>query len=78
MIERRKANRDCEHDEFPIGTPVVTALGLDAVVIGYRGFKLASRTGRRMWLVCRYLNPPNKRHDKVLLLPELVTKVPPR
>lgn len=58
--------RDAE--DVPLGTPVETPLGRRAVVVGYRG----KRRGHRVWLVCRYLQPENRRHAIVQLLPELV------
>jgi len=58
--------RDAE--EIPIGATVRTPLGLDAVVIAYRG----KRRGHRVWLVCRYIRPRNRAFDVALILPELV------
>ena len=58
--------RDAE--EIPIGSKVRTPLGMDAVVIAYRG----KRRGHRVWLVCRYVRPRNRAFDVVLVLPELV------
>jgi hypothetical protein len=63
--ERRRAR---EADEVPIGSIVRTPTGRDARVIGYRGF----RRDFMVRLVCRYLEPENKRFDVVLLAPELV------
>lgn len=69
------ADRDTE--DFPIGSIVRTPLGELAKVVGHRG-------GRRKGggvkdcherLVCRYLNPTNKRQGVVQLLPKLVTLV---
>lgn len=56
-------------EEVPIGSLVKTPLGLQAIVIGHRGY----RRGHRIWLVCRYTRPANKRFDVCQILPELVT-----
>jgi len=70
----RFKSRPRDADEIPIGTKVRTPTGATAVVEGYRG-------GRRVGggdkdnherLVCRYLNPTNRRWGYVLLRAELV------
>ncbi len=55
-------------EDIPIGTKVRTPLGMDAIVIAYRG----KRRGHRVWLVCRYIRPRNRAFDVALILPELV------
>lgn len=57
-----------DHERVPIGAVVRTPLKKLARVESYRGF----RRGHRVWLVCRYLEPENKRFDIVQLLPERV------
>lgn len=64
----RFVRRPKDAEEIPIGTKVRTPLGMDAVVIAYRG----KRRGHRVWLVCRYVRPRNRAFDVVLVLPELV------
>ena len=60
--------RHAEYDRIPIGATIRTPRGMEAVVIGYRGF----RRDYRIRLVCRYINPDNKAFDVVQLVPELV------
>lgn len=67
----RLSRRDEEHDRIAIGTLIRTPTGAEATVVGYRGF----RRGHRVWLVCKYVAPANKRFDIVQLLPELVVLV---
>lgn len=57
-----------EAEEIPVGAIVRTPTGKEARVLGYRGFRRDHRV--RLW--CEYLQPENKRFDKVLLVPELV------
>lgn len=64
----RAVKKPAEHEDVPVGSLVQTPTGRIAKVEGYRGF----RRGHRVWLVCRYLHPENKRFDVVQLLPELV------
>lgn len=63
--------RPKEAEDIPIGAIVQTPTGAQARVEGYRGF----RRDHRIRLVCRYMDPVNKRFDVVLLVPELVTMV---
>lgn len=64
----RLGPRPKDAEDIPLGSVVRTPTGQLARVEGYRGF----RRGHRVWLVCRYLEPVNKRYDVVQLLPELV------
>lgn len=69
--ERRKRPEvvgEMEAGEIPIGSIVQTPTGKKARVLGYRGKRRDHR--ERLW--CQYLEPENKRFDKVLLVPELV------
>lgn len=64
-----------EAEDIPLRAIVRTPTGKEARVIGYRGGR---RTGGglkddRTRLVCEYLEPENRRFNKVLLVPELVT-----
>jgi hypothetical protein len=61
--------RHAEYDRIPIGAIVRTPRGMEAVVIGYRGF----RRDYRIRLVCKYVDPENRAFDVVQLVPELVT-----
>lgn len=70
----RVQNRPRDAEDIPIGTVVRTPLGALARVVAYRG-------GRRMGggdkdnherLVCRYINPKNRRWGVVVLRAELV------
>lgn len=63
----RHTPRPRDAEEVPVGSLVRTPLGMEATVIAHRGF----RRGHRIWLVCRYVTPTNKRFDVVQLLPEL-------
>jgi hypothetical protein len=74
----RISNRPRDAEDIPIGTTVKTPTGALARVEGYRG-------GRRMGggdkdnherLVCRYINPKNRRWAVVVLRAELVEVVP--
>jgi AcrR family transcriptional regulator len=65
----RHAPRPRDAEEVPVGSLVKTPLGLEARVIAHRGF----RRGHRVWLVCRYVQPVNRRFDVAQILPELVT-----
>lgn len=67
----RHPPRAKDADSVPIGATVTTPSGKVAVVEAYRGF----RRDHIIRLVCRYLEPENKRFDKVLLAPELVVIV---
>lgn len=58
-------------EDIPVGAIVQTPTGKKARVLGYRGYRRDHRV--RLW--CQYLQPENKRFDKVLLVPELVTVV---
>lgn len=58
-------------EDVPVGAIVRTPTGKKARVLGYRGYRRDHRV--RLW--CQYLEPENKRFDKVLLVPELVTVV---
>jgi hypothetical protein len=60
-----------EAEEIPIGALVRTPLGKLARVLKYSGYRRA----HRIWLVCRYLEPENKRFDIVKILPERVVVV---
>lgn len=64
----RHAPRPIEPEDVPIGCIVKTPTGQLARVIAYRGFK----RDFRVRLVCKYVRPVNRRHDVVLLVPELV------
>lgn len=66
---RDRPRRHMEAEEVPIGSRVRTPTGKEAIVEGYRGF----RRDHIVRLVCRYIEPVNKRFDVVLLPPELVT-----
>jgi hypothetical protein len=65
----RHQPRPKDAEDIPIGSRVLTPLGHEAMVIAYRGYK----RGCRVWLVCRYTKPTNRRFDVVQVLPELVT-----
>lgn len=56
-------------EDIPVGAIVKTPTGKQARVLGYRGYRRDHRV--RLW--CQYLQPENRRFDKVLLVPELVT-----
>lgn len=73
----RHTRRARDHEEIPIGATVKTPLGLLAVVESYRGIGTRQGEGRshRVFLVCRYVHPANKRYDIVQILPENVTVV---
>lgn len=80
----RFSPRPREHEDIPIGSLVVTPTGREAEVVGYRGYSRNSGRGyrpgpgqrpHRVWLVCRYVQPANRRADVVMLLPELATVV---
>lgn len=60
--------RPIEAESIAIGSVVRTPLGHEATVTGYRGF----RRGHRVWVVCRYNEPPNRAFDVVQVLPELL------
>jgi hypothetical protein len=68
--ERHQASRahDCDAEDIPVGAIVQTPTGKQAKVLGYRGYRRDHRV--RLWV--QYLEPDNKRFDKVLLVPELV------
>lgn len=61
--------QDVDAEEIPIGAIVQTPSGKKARVIGYRGYRRDHIV--RLWI--QYLQPENKRFDKVLLAPKLVT-----
>lgn len=63
--------RAMDAEQVPIGSTVRTPLGALAIVEDYRGYKRDTRVR----LVCRYVDPENKRFDVVLLAPELVVVV---
>lgn len=67
-------NRPRDADEIPIGTKVRTPTGALAVVEGYRGGRRVGGGDKENHerLVCRYLNPTNRRWGYVLLRAELV------
>lgn len=64
--------RDIELGQIPIGSIVRTPLGLEAEVIRYFS---DGRRGHRDRLVCRYLQPKNRRYAVATLVPELVTVI---
>lgn len=61
-------------ETIPIGSTIRTPTGRLARVVGYRGYKRDSED-TRIRLVCRYVEPVNKRFDVVQLLPELAVVV---
>ena len=67
----RHTPRPKDAEEVPVGSLVLTPLGMEAHVIAHRGF----RRGHRVWLVCQYTHPTNKRFNVAQILPELVTVV---
>jgi hypothetical protein len=69
LRQRYHPPRAMDAEQVPIGSTVRTPTGQLAKVEGYRGYKRDCRVR----LVCRYLDPENKRFDVVLLAPELVT-----
>jgi hypothetical protein len=80
----RHGPRQRDHEEIPIGSTIRTPLGRLAVVVDYKGY--SKNTGRgykagrdqrphRVWLVCQYLDPTNKKFDFCSLLPELAVVV---
>jgi hypothetical protein len=71
LLRRGPRSRPKDAEDIPIGSVVTTPTGKEARVIGYRGF----RRDHIVRLVCRYLEPENKRFDVVLLAPELVVVV---
>lgn len=73
----RHGPRPKDHEEVPLESVVQTPTGQLARVIGYRGYQNRKGPGRghRVWLVCRYVEPQNKRYAVVQLLPELVMVV---
>lgn len=73
-----------DHEEIPIGSIIRTPMGRLARVVDYKGY--GKNTGRaykpgpnqrphRVWLVCQYLDPVNKKFDFCPLLPELAEVV---
>ncbi len=64
--------RDIDPGQIPIGSIVRTPLGLEAEVIRYFS---DGRRGHRDRLVCRYLQPKNRRYAVATLVPELVTVI---
>lgn len=80
----RHGPRPKDHEEIPLQSLVKTPTGREAKVIAYRGprgkghsgpgYKGSAR-GHRVWLVCQYLDPINRKFDFVLVLPELVTVI---
>lgn len=71
LLRHGPRSRPRDAEEIPIGSVVTTPTGKEARVIAYRGF----RRDHIVRLVCRYLEPENKRFDVVLLAPELVVVV---
>lgn len=73
----RLPQRARDHEEIPLGSVVKTPLGLLARVEAYRGYgdREGAERAHRVYLVCRYLQPANKRYDIVQLVPELLTVV---
>lgn len=63
--------QDREPDDFPIGSVVRLPTGKLARVVGYRGV----RRGHAVRLVCKYLEPVNRRFDVVQVLPKLAAIV---
>lgn len=74
----RTGRRPRDAEEIPIGSIVRTPLGELARVVAHRGGKRMGGGNKDCHerLVCRYLQPKNKRYDLVILLAELVTIVP--
>jgi hypothetical protein len=74
----RTGRRPRDVEEIPIGSVVRTPLGELAKVVAHRGGKRMGGGSKDSHerLVCRYLQPKNKRYDLVILLAELVTVVP--
>jgi hypothetical protein len=70
----RHVRKPRDHEDVPIGSKVRTPRGLLAVVEDYIGYGERQGEDRphRVRLVCRYLNPSNKRFATVQILPELV------
>lgn len=62
---------DRDPEEIPVGSIVRTPMGKMARVIGHRGYRRDHIV--RLWL--QYLEPENKRFDKVLLPPFCVVVV---
>jgi hypothetical protein len=58
-------------EDIPLGAIVQTPTGKKARVLGYRGYRRDHIV--RLWL--QYLDPENKRFDKVLLAPDKVTVI---
>jgi hypothetical protein len=80
----RHGPRPRDHEEIPIGSLVRTPTGKEAEVKAYRGYGTNNGRGyrpgpgqrpSRVYLVCRYVNPENKKFAIVQLLPELVVVV---
>lgn len=73
----RHGPRPRDHEEIPIGSLVKTPTGRYATVVDYKGYGSRGGSGRphRVWLVCRYENPNNKKFDFAPVLPELVVVV---
>jgi hypothetical protein len=71
LVPRKAQPATQDAEEIPVGAIVKTPTGKQARVLGYRGYRRDHRV--RLW--CQYLQPDNKRFDKVLLVPELVTVV---
>lgn len=63
------ASHDIDAEDIPVGSIVRTPTGKEAKVLGYRG----KRRDHIIRLWCQYLQPDNRRFDKVLLAPKLVT-----
>lgn len=63
--------RAMDAEQIPIGSTIRTPLGQLAIVEDYRGYKRDTRVR----LVCRYVDPENKRFDVVQLAPELVVVI---
>jgi hypothetical protein len=73
-VGRLGKRRARDHEEIPIGSLVKTPTGRFAVVVDYKGYGTRGGPGRphRVWLVCRYEHPVNKKFDFASILPELV------
>ena len=72
VVDAISCRRDIELAQIPIGSIVRTPLGLEAEVIRYFS---DGRRGHRDRLVCRYLQPKNRRYAVATLVPELVTVI---
>lgn len=65
------APQDVNAEDIPVGSIVRTPTGKEAKVLGYKG----KRRDHILRLWCQYLQPENKRFDKVLLAPRLVVVI---